>query len=55
MSYLSNDTAEERERIVSIIVSLMEDEEFREWHFGSAGDIFFPNYGDILIELIENG
>ena len=45
---------DERSRIVNLIISLIEDNEVRDWYFGSYGDSFFSSFGYDLVEIIEN-
>lgn len=55
MSDYLDGIAEERARIVNLIVSLIEDDEVRDWYFGDSCNNFFSTFGYDLIEIIENG
>lgn len=46
--------SDERARIVNLIVSLIEDEEIRDWFFGDSCNQFFSTFGYDLIEVIES-
>ena len=51
--YLSG-VSDERSRIVNLLVSIIEDEEVRDWFFGDSCNEFFSIFGYDLIEVIES-
>lgn len=46
---------DEKARIVNLLVSMIEEEEIRDFYFGVEADRFFSILGYDLIEIIENG